>query len=289
VLASKTSTAEEYLAARSVRPIISALIDPWVESTVNITFGDPAPHAKWTEIRYLKTDGDSATILVDNGVKSVPCLDFQRRSMMHIRCLYNPPETTTELQGDWKECNGLVLKPDPYRWVSFAKSGNHNWDQDHPDPLGLWDGGHPMHAYDGYPTTGWHSHTAAPYPQVYVIDMQETTSISSVDITGDYFRVVELYLTDDLAMSGYQTHTIDWDASNRKAAYDSWRAPYESRLPSDVPPSWGRPVSSVSLDSKECSFVLPEGSKGRFMILRFPNGTSHEAYIDITNLEAYSD
>jgi hypothetical protein len=297
----KTTTAEEYLAARTVRPVVSGLINPANENDATITFGAPSAHLVWTEIRYWDPVREDSTVIhIENSEASKLCPNFERRGTVQIRGSFSPPETDIELTSAWTDWGKFILKRSPRQdgWVAIPRHGNHGWG-DGQGAQSLWGGGSPMLAFDDpdLPNnagqySGWHSVLYTAMPQVFIVDMKAARQVSSVYIKGDYYITVELYLTDDLSIPGYQTHTIDWNANNRESAYNSWRNQYHGRIPGDVPASWGRPVlPAVNDGGHERTINLPANREGRFLILRFPNSTSGTGsnYIDIKNLIVYSD
>jgi hypothetical protein len=296
----KTRTEEEYLAARTLRPIESALIIPGDENNAKITFGAKTDHLMWTEIRYKNNDGDSTVIHVENSETVKDCPNFERRGTVQIRCSYNPPETDIVVISEWTDYGPFILKRDPKleNWVVIPRTGWHNWGGDGSGSQNIWSGGHPMLILDDDTESGWHSvvNPAAPFPQVLIIDMKETRRVSSViGNQGGYMNTVQIYLTDDLSINPYYTHEIDWTGGDREGKYNSWVAPYMSVIPAIAPASWGAVLGQANVPGiGSFSFNLPEVMEGRFLIILFPNNDTWTpdypaTYICLNTLEVYSD
>jgi hypothetical protein len=294
----KTATEQEYADARDTRPIESALIDNNDNSQAWITFGSPTDHLAYTEIRYIKSSTNAyATVSVDNGSPNLLCTDIKRGSLIQIRGIYNPPETDRIIPGSWVSYGTFSVKYDTRDWVVIPRSGSieYYW----PDGYGnqsLWSGGHPMLAIDDDPKSSWHSIDAnreklAPLPQVLVIDMKESRTISRIVAAGGYWKTVEVYLTDDLSIPDYRTHTVDWYGDFREAYYNNWVIPYQSKIPGTVPPSWGTPIVRGA-ESQSHTFNLTSTPAGRFLIIRFPDNTDWRpdfpsTFISVSHVEVY--
>jgi hypothetical protein len=294
-IATITTTKAEYLAARTLRPIASALINPVNESEATITFAGKTDHLMWTEIRYRNAGrDDSTTIRIENSETGKLCPNFERRGTIHIRCAYNPPETDLILESEWTEAGAFILKHDPRAegWVVLQRTGNHGWGGDGSGAQTLWEGGNPMLILDDDHNSGWHSQLYTSLPQVLIVDMKETRTLSRVYMEGDYWVDVELYLTDNLSIGEYHSYTIDWEASNRQSAYTAWETPYRDMIPVEVPASWGDPVAEVKEDDAHShNFSFNPEVDGRFLIIRFPTSTTptDQNYIDVKHLEVYSN
>jgi hypothetical protein len=307
-IVTKTTTEEEYLAARTLRPITSALINPDNESNATIIFGNVTDHLLWTKIRYVRSDGTLDSIEVSNTQLSVLCPNFKRGEIVQIRCAYNPPETDIVLVSGWTDYAPFILKRDPKRenWVVIPRNEWEDWKGDGDgdgidDGAGtqnLWPGGHPMLVIDDNPTSGWHSHVdpAPLFPQALVIDMREPRRVSKVvGSNGSYLRDVQLYLTDELSIGTYYpySHTINWDKPDVES-YNAWVSYYIRLIPEIPPASWGNAMQVSATGAGAFSFTLPQILEKRFLILRFPNNTIWRpdwqgTYIALKNLEVYSD
>jgi hypothetical protein len=248
---------EDYLRARELRPIVSALIDPSDETKATITLGKITDHLKWTDIRYKTANGWYET-RIPNDVSTVECENIVRRENIQIRCGYQPPETDDVFYNEeWTDSRlPFILKYDMTPWVVIPRTGSHDW-RDTPGKLGMWKGGHPMQILDGDPTGGWHSGVdfSSPLPQVLVVDMQETRRVSRIYILGGYWNTLEFYLTNDPAIDGYTTHSVNWtaDQTNRENSYSDWVDLLTSEVPG-TSPSWGSPIArktGADADSRE--------------------------------------
>jgi hypothetical protein len=294
-IVTKTTTPEEYLEARTMRTIKTALINPVYENVATVIFNNETiDHLLWTEVRFKNTSGDSTTVRIYGRDTEAICGDYERGAKFHYRCAYQPPETEYEFPSDWVTCDPFLLKRDYKRdgWVVIPRTGSHNWD---PDGVGTqtdWNGGHPMLILDDDPVSGWHSivNPPSPIPQVVIVDMRESRSISKIFSSGGYWKKVEFYLTDDLALSGYSPHTINWDADKaaRTSSYNAWVSAYSSRIPAELPASWGVPIF-VGNGEDKFTFSLNPSVEGRFLILRFLKDDGDTTYICIHTLEVYSD
>ncbi|MDR1583692.1 MAG: hypothetical protein LBS55_10645 [Prevotellaceae bacterium] len=287
----KTATPEEYLAARTLRPIQTALINPTNESLATITFDKITDHLKWTEIRYKNTGGDSTVIRIENNETTKNCPDFERRGIIQIRCAYNPPETDIEVVSEWTDYGPFILRYAPALdgWSVLSRNGNHGWGNDGRGDQILWDGGHPMLILDDDTRSGWHSRLSTPFPQVLIIDMQDKRRISKIVTNGGYWQTVEFYLTDNLSIPEYTSHKVIWDDGNRVNNYSSWMNPLTSVIPEDIPTSWGDPIW-VSYEGEQISALLPQIMEGQYLIVRFPdNNLGWATYICMNNFEVYSD
>jgi hypothetical protein len=289
----KTSRAEDYVAARTLRPIETALINPDNENHATIKFGAKTDHLAWTEIRYKSSLGEDSTVIrIDNDKTEMFCPNFERRGMVQIRCAYSPPETDIELVSKWTDYAPFILKYDPKLdgWSVAARHGNHGWS----DGVGtqtLWDGGNPMLAIDDDPGSGWHSVLNSPLPQVLIVDMQATRGVSKITLTGGYLKIVEIYLTDNLSINGFTPYKVSWDDGNRRNNYNKWYDNVKSIIPADVPASWGTPIAQGAGEGdRERSYLFPYVPQGRYLILRFPVvSIDWNTYVNINTLDIYSD
>jgi hypothetical protein len=293
----QTTTEEEYVAERTLRPIKAAMINPADERHATITFGDTTSHLKWTEIRYKNAKGDFTDIRIKNSETEKFCQDIARREVIKIRCAYNPPETDIELVSEWTDYAPFILKHDPVLegWSVLPRTDSHSWGADGQGKQTLWNGGHPMLILDNDPGSGWHSKLDNPFPQVLVIDMHKKKRVSKVIANGGYWKTVELYLTDDLSIPEHIPYKVVYgdedDDKERVENYDDWMDPLMELIPEDVPASWGAPIA-VSNEGAEISFLFPEIPEGRFLIMRFPDNIyspGGTTYINVNNVEVYSD
>jgi hypothetical protein len=285
-----TVTEEEYLAERTLRPIVSAFIDTEDETKATIMLGGITDHLLWTEIRYKqKSTGQYIVEAIDNGTNEVQCTDIMRREFIQIRCAYQPLQDI-EYVSEWTNYEPFVLKYDRRDWVVIPRHGNHNWG-DGVGSQNLWAGGHPMLILDDDPKSGWHSVLDGnTLPHVLIIDMKESKDISKVFIgDGSYWINVELYLTDNLSITDYQTHTVDWNGGgDRQGDYNGWTEKYLSKIPATVPASWGTAMVKSNGEVNQ-SFTVSPSKKSRFLIFRFPNSTDGAGYISVNTLEVYYD
>jgi hypothetical protein len=299
----KTVSLEEYLAARTLRPIASALINPDDMSQGTITMGGVTDHLEWTEIRYVKSNGDTSEVrrIPNSNSEAIVCPDIKRGARIQVRCAFIPPQTYDECVTEWQDVVPFMVEFDRKDWVVIPKNGNHPWD-DNVGNQDLWNGGHPMLILDDDIVGGWHSELSSPFPQVLIIDMKEPQSVAEVDIFardsytgGDgYWNHVSIYLTDNLSMPGYETHTVDWDAekAQRQADYASWVNSMMALIPANLPAaSWGAPVGRTqSAGDASLSFPLTPTKVGRYLIVMFPdNNMGWGTYINVKTLRVYGE
>lgn len=293
--ATKTSTAAEYVAARAMRPITSALIDPSQPDNATIVLGSKTDHLVSTDIRYKKSDGSWAEVTnIGNDTYDVPCSDIKHGEKFQIRCTYQPPETAGigPFSSEWTDGDVFILKHNMADWVVAPRYGSKGGWDDGRGSQDRWTGGHPMLMLDDDPASGWHSLEQAPtFPQVLVIDMKEEKRILKVLAQGAYWKTVQLYLTNDLSISGYETHDVDWYEGNRETLYNAWTSRWTGKIPAGVPASWGALVAQRTMEANESSFdiTLTPIRTGRFLILRFPDNAGPATYIVVHGVQAYSD
>jgi hypothetical protein len=165
----------------------------------------------------------------------------------------------------------MYKKYDTKNWTVLQKFGNHGWG-DGAGTQTLWPGGNPMLILDDDPGSGWHSNLGAEFPHVLIIDMKDAKSVSKISGNGGDLHNVELYMTDNLSIDGYSTHTVNWEDDDfRTFDYSDWANPLAGSVPADVPASWGSPVAQGVAEYNSFSFDLPEAVQKRFLILRFPD------------------
>jgi hypothetical protein len=182
---------------------------------------------------------------------------------------------------------------DRKNWVAFSRHGHLNGWNDGYGTQTLWHGGCPMLAIDDDPASGWHSflsHNKEDLPQVLIIDLKASKQVSKISGTGGDLYNMELYLTNDLSINGYSSHTIDWnDTDWYQHDYDSWYNPLIEAIPATVPASWGTPIAEgITPSNNSFSFSLPKPAQGQYLILRFTdNGNDWSTYTAISNVEIY--
>lgn len=296
--ATKTATKEEYLAARALRPVTSALVDH-ATGNAKITLGAKTDHMVSTDIRYKRSsDGEWEVVTgIGNDQTEVFCTGIMRGEKFQIRCTYEPPETDIgPLTTDWTDAGIFIMKHNMKDWVVVPRWGKYGTWEDGKGSQDLWPGAHPMLILDDDPASGWHSLDNAAFPQVLVIDMKEDRRIYKILSQGGYWKTVQLYLTSDLSISKYTDHTVDWEDGNRESSYNTWVSNLYRAVPGDVPASWGAPIAQVTMEVNESSFdiTLPQILEGRFLILRFPNNSVWRenwpaTYISVYGVQAYSD
>jgi hypothetical protein len=288
-----TITGEEYLKARGVRPIVSALIHNGDESKATITFGPKTDHLVWTDIRYQRSNGNwSEPVRVENGTNTLLCTDIKRNVPIQISCAFSPPETDNVFISEWEDSGPFIIKYDPrfYGWSVAQRTANHVW-SDGQGSQTLWPGGHPMSILDDDMGSGWHSKLSIPFPHVLIIDMQESRRVAKIIANhGGYWKTVELYLTNNLSIDGYISYQVIWDDNNRVANYSNWHNTLTNLIPENVPAAWGSPIPSLEQTGNSRTFVPPSVLEGRFLILRFSdNDIGWETYINVNNFEVYGD
>jgi hypothetical protein len=192
-------------------------------------------------------------------------------------------KTYTVIAHGLKKYTSTVME----NWVVLSRNGYHDWGIG--KGTDLWSGGHPMLVIDNNLNSGWHSKLYTPMPQVLIIDMKESKRVSKISGTGNYLYTMEIYLTDDLSIDGYSSHTVNWDSNMRQNDYDGWHTSLIGKVPETVPTSWGSPKAEGITSPSTFSFTLPESVEGQFLILRFPdNSDGGSTYIDIYDIEVFT-
>jgi hypothetical protein len=300
VFEAKTVSAENYMSARSFRPILGADINPDNTTEATISWGTVTDHLVWMDIRYEHLDGTVEDVRVGNDQASTYCANIKRGVTIKARACYNPPQTEDVFITEWKEVTSFLLKYYRTGWVVVARTGNHPWGGDGVGTQTLWDGGKPILILDDDHTSGWHSVLGSSFPQVLVIDMLESRPVSEVVLANKnkdgYWYHIELYLTDEAFMPGYYAHTINLseDKVSRQAAYQEWETSMRALLPSSLPAaSWGAPVAQVQYKtgiSNYQTMTLSQTRQGRFLIVVFPdNNSGWSTYIDVENVDVYTE
>jgi hypothetical protein len=191
----------------------------------------------------------------------------------------------------------VMIRHDVSDWLVLPRHGSHSWN----DGVGtqtLWPGGNPMLILDDDPESGWHSPASwsALLPQMLIIDMKESKQIVKVLGNGNDLKTVQLYLTDDLSIPGYERHEINWslNAESRNNYYNTWVNTMNGGIPASLPiSSWGASIAETDANATQSfSFTLESAESGRFLILLFPESAAWaedwpNTYIAIFNLEVY--
>ncbi|MDR1594533.1 MAG: hypothetical protein LBS43_08650 [Prevotellaceae bacterium] len=293
----KTASPEEYLSARTLRPLKTAKIHDDDNSQATITWSDATDHLTWTEIRYQQSNGIWKNEYIDNRYTETLCTDIKRGVKFQIRCAYTPPQTNEEYVTEWADQELFMVKYDLKNWTVVPRHGNHPWGGDGSGSQTVWSGGHPMLILDDDPRSGWHSKLGTAFPQVLIIDMKESRAVSKFVLNsadGGYWNNVELYLTDELSMSGYVTHTVNWSSTPeaRVDNYSAWVNKMIALIPANPPvASWGSPIAKTQAKkATSLSFLLPQTLHGQFLIVLFPdNNLGWATYIDVHGIEVFSE
>jgi hypothetical protein len=307
----KTASAEDYLSARTLRQVKSAMIDNGNTSNAVITWDVPTEHLAWTEIEYIHSDGTPEVVHVSNYESETLCTDIKRGVKFKIRGIYSPEEGD-ELYTDWTGEGMFEIKYDRRDWVVVSRNAYFSgWGS---SPELLWAGGHPMLIFDDdFVISGWHaslSNNLATLPQVLIIDMKQSIPVSNVILycTSDYelgyWKNIDLYLTDNLPLPDYVSHTVNWESemAARIDNYTVWFNAMRVKFPADgaeLPfASWGAPVAQAEFkeeDRKEyLSISLPQTGNGRYLIVSFPNNKfvvrgDNRTFISVREVEVYSE
>ena len=147
-------------------------------------------------------------------------------------------------------------------WTATARNGNYEWGESV---------GSPMSVFDGDRNTGWHSTLSAPLPQCFVVDMKTTNPIDHIVLwhlpnglknNWIYYQTIEVYLRNTSATFEDIENAI-WDGLLTPVATFSYTGGYD-------------PVT----------INLNPNSKGRYLILRFPD-SREQSYISFCELEVY--
>ncbi|MDR2382376.1 MAG: hypothetical protein LBD76_00610 [Prevotellaceae bacterium] len=293
----KTASPEEYLSARELRPLTTARIHDDDNSKATISWGTATDHLAWTKIRYLHSNGNWEEVFVDNRYTETLCTDIKRGVKFQIQCSYNPPQTNEEYLTEWADQELFMVKYNLSDWTVVPRNGNHPWGGDGVGSQTIWSGGHPMLILDDDPRSGWHSRLSTPFPQLLIVDMKKTSAVSKFilnSVDGGYWNNVELYLTNDLSMPGYTSHTVNWTSTPeaRVDNYSAWVTKMIELIPANPPAaSWGSPIAKTQAKkAASLTFLLPETLYGQFLIVSFPdNNLGWATYIDVHGIEVYSE
>ena len=182
-------------------------------------------------------------------------------SGLRYRTLFLPVATAIDtFYTDWRTVSDIPFKYSTEGWTAASRDGNHDWGDY---------GGQPEKVLDGDRNTGWHSRVGSSLPQCLVVDMQESRPVhhimlwhlpAAVSSNWIYFKTIEVYLSDTPATPGvYQ-------------------------------PSWGEPAATYEYPGgfDGVTINLAPGSRGRYLILLFPNSSS-TPHISFTELEVYTE
>jgi hypothetical protein len=242
----------------------------WVINGSNITYDYPAGTNSVTSLTPTITLSPGATV---NPASGVAQNFFTAQGVTYTVTAENGTTKTYTVKGQ----QSLKYDPTLEGWSVLAKGRYYQWD----DGVGsqtLWAGGTPMLILDDDPVSRYHSFLYNTLPHVLIIDMQTSKQVSKVVIDGSYFRDVELYITDNVGISGFVPYKVDWDDRNREVNYNSWFNAWNGQVPEYVPSAWNDPIALYyrpdGIDPYaivEIPFVLPKTVEGRYLILRFPN------------------
>jgi hypothetical protein len=174
---------------------------------------------------------------------------------------------------------GFVYTAEPGEPYSVEEKDSHPWSLGH--PMLIFEDGDRLG--NGWSMPEWFEPER--YPYILIIDMKESRQVSKVSGVGGYLNDVELYLTDELPIPGYETHTVNWSASkeDREASYSTWVGAMIELIPDELPlSSWGEPIARAHVegttgvngeDRDGFSLFPSEPSSGRYLIVLFPNNS----------------
>jgi hypothetical protein len=302
----KEYTVKANIALSSSKDILSFTVGgtEWTIDGLNISYTYPAGTNPATQTVPVIKLSDRATVNPASEVAQ----DFFTEAGVTYTVTAEDGSTQTYIA---KATVIVKYKYDMTDWVVLPRNKWHVWGGDGEGYIVqeghelVWAGGHPMLVIDEHPGTGWHCFAFgdAPLPQVLIVDMKESHQVSEVIATGVHCNSIELYVTDDIAINGYETHTVSWDdwKDNRETAYEAWVNLYTTMIPGDVPAAWGSKTDAVatSLDPtgvirfatstyKRFSFDLNGTKEGRFLVIRFTDSLSLDGpYVAAFSLEVY--
>jgi hypothetical protein len=297
----KTYTAKATKTSSSESEIVSFVVgrDVWTIDGLDITYVYPAG----TEEGPL-----TPTITLSSGATVDPASDVEQNFFTEAGVTYivTAQDGVTKKTYTVKATVAVSTKRD---WVVLPRNGWHAWGHDGEGAYSLetlvWGGGHPMLILDEDLGSGWHSFAAgdSPLPQVLIIDMKDTKTVSKVVGTGIYCQDVELYVTNEPAIEGYETHIVNWEngQGDREAAYSSWVERFKTLIPDNVPTEWGA-ATTAALEPlnysgvlnfeieqySQFSFTLDESKEGRFLIIRFPSTVAASLFEGATWIGTFS-
>ena len=224
---------------------------------LSINWSGNPDNAIYTQLKYVNTHNIETLRNIQPDETATVINDWLDE--MHYRTAYLPEEGAIDtFYTAWRTVENIPYKYPTTGWTGESRNGNHGWEER---------GGQPDKVLDGDLETGWHSNTNFVLPQCLVIDMKESKTISyfimrfqanAIERNWIYIKNMEVYLTDTPA--------------NADVYQDFWGSPVATYL---------RP-SGVDL----ITIPLPAGSRGRYLILYFPDSTA-SPHISFTELEIY--
>jgi hypothetical protein len=167
-----------------------------------------------------------------------------------------------------------------------------------------------MLAIDDDPESTWCSAGRADGtpPDLLIIDMIETKTVSKILGTGHYLDHLQFFVTDALPFEGYESYSVDWlvGDESRVTSYDDWVNSMTALIPDDLPQgSWGEGEEIAALTDEEDTDLLPSTFPrdedtllitpltGRYLIILFRDSAYYvwhpwdQHYVAISNLEVY--
>lgn len=240
--ASGSSYGDNYFITLTERSIENATRDGEFTGTIN--WGALTKDLVYTEVRYKNNSGGYSIEKISATEKVLKCLNAKPGEKFEYRSHFLPSNGADTVSLEWTTYDKPFLYQFPRNtWTAIARNGNHDW--------GDGGGGFPYLVFDGNTATGWHSKVGASFPQVFVIDMKESLTLTSCKIippsqlSWRYLKDINVYMSD-------------------------------KELPADAPDaSWGDPIVSTTYDgSAEFSIELSSATKGRYLAIVFPNATT---------------
>jgi hypothetical protein len=222
----------------------------------------------YTEIRYQTNAGEKRVVKVMPEETTAILEDVVPGSYFEYRSAFMPANGIDLIVHDWQmslDAFSLMVMYDRTGWIANSRNGYHPWKDGGDINNGA---GSPAMLLDGNINTGFHSKASpvpAPLPQVITIDMLESITVKELVLKehrtaskGRLIKDVHVYLSD-------------------------------TELPADAPDaSWPAMAAQGTYDgtSLEWSIGLPDGSKGRYLVLVFPN-SRNKTYINFMELEVW--
>ena len=252
--ASGTVYGVNYMLSLNERKVNSATRDKNLVGTIE--WGVATADLVYTEVRYKNNLDSYSSAIVNIEDEETELPNIKPGEKFEYRSYYLPKNGIDTVRLDWTTSDApFSYEIDRSKWTAVAK-GNHAWGNT---------GGTPMHLLDGSLTTGWHTKTSDKPPHVLIIDTKEVQSFTSV-ILKDQATAAYRYMNDVNVYVSDKELTIQ-----------------------DQVASWGTPVITANCP-KSIQFhelKLPEGTKGRYIALVFPNSLNKNGYISFMEFVAF--
>lgn len=237
-----------------------------------LELSQPTNEMRRTEIRYLTTSGDSATVTLENNVSKINLPNAVGATRVSLRSLYKPDDGLDSVWGSWLTASlRIFAKLDCSSWTAKATTGQ-VWDSNYLEK-NIFDG---SRSYE--PGHRWFSANgslAKVFPKIMAIDMgKDGYEIYKFLICQhpwtwryDYSNKVEIYMGDE---------PFDPDAGSDYAsspgfAHAAWHQDVTFWHGTNI---WTRSFGTTPM-------------KHRYMAIVWKNSYSKNGWIGVTEVEFY--